>query len=172
MIQSFLTDPGDVVSRGNRTKLLWSDSVFVCFTGWFCAERTHPHSARGSGEPLCGDAGVRHAARGSALQEGHSDWRAGRNRWRRVQVLFKPTLIISLLWACPKLYSISLMSPAGRSPVFSPATSLMCESSTRSSWTSSIWNSCTVTTSRRSWSCTSPTRHGLGMNCGFYKKMF
>lgn len=29
MIQRFLTDPGDVVSRGNRTKLIWSDSVFV-----------------------------------------------------------------------------------------------------------------------------------------------
>lgn len=51
------------------------------FSGWFCAECSHPYSARGSGEPMRGDAGVRHAAGGSALQEGHADRRAGGDCW-------------------------------------------------------------------------------------------
>lgn len=141
--------------------MIRSDSVFflLCsiFPGWFCAERTHPHRARGSGEPLCGDAGLRHAACRTAFQEGHADRRAGGDRWRRVRFLLKTTFsasvhyggvsqtvhlihyighinpIISTLWACPKPHSVSLISPAGRSPVFSPATSLMCVSSMRSS---------------------------------------
>lgn len=80
--------------------MIRSDSVFflLCsiFPGWFCAERTHPHRARGSGEPLCGDAGLRHAARRSSFQEGHADRRAGGDRWRRVRFLLKTTLSASV----------------------------------------------------------------------------
>lgn len=51
-------------------KFFW---LFVSRSGWLCPECTHPYSARGPRESLCGYAGLWHPAGGAPLQKGHLD---------------------------------------------------------------------------------------------------
>lgn len=62
---------------------------FVSFLGRLFPERAHPHCSRGSREPLCRDAHLRHQARSAAVPERHTVRWAGGRSWRGVRPNFR-----------------------------------------------------------------------------------